>query len=333
MALRETGGRAVDIHAHFFPQAYLDVVAEEGARFGASCRVEGGNLFIKSPGGATGPISTIIVDLDARLGRMDAQGVTVQALSLTTPMAYWGDAAFSHRLCRAWNDAASAAHRAHPERFVALLGLPMRDPDRALEALMRASALPGMRGVYLGTNIDGRDLDDPLFAPAFARIETLGLPVVLHPIYTVGGARLKPFHLGNLLGNPYDTAIAAAHLIFGGVLDRHPALEISLPHAGGALPILVGRLDRGWTVRAEAKHLAHAPSSYLRRFTYDTIGHSPKVMRFVVDLVGADRLMLGSDYCYDMGYEEPVLAVEELGLSAEERALILGGTAAKLLRL
>ncbi|HYM01472.1 MAG TPA: amidohydrolase family protein, partial [Stellaceae bacterium] len=135
------------------------------------------------------------------------------------------------------------------------------------------------------------------------------------------------------IGNPLDTGIAAAHLICGGVLDRFPKLDINLPHAGGVLPILIGRLDHGFRVRKELKHLPQPPSAYLRRFTYDTIAHSKAIMSFVVSQVGADRVMLGSDYCFDMGYEHPVEVVNELNLDDEARRVILGGTAAKLLKL
>jgi len=324
--------KAVDIHAHFFPQSYLDVVGAEGKRFGAEYSVTAAGFTMKSPLGVNAaPVG--ITDLKTRIAGMDKQGVAVQALSLTAPMAYWADADVNARLARAWNDGASAAHRQYPDRLVGLITLPMLDTGRALDELQRAAALPGMRGVYLGTNVAGRDLDDPLFAPVFARIEALGLPVFLHPIQTVGGARTKPFYLGNLLGNPYDTGIAACHLVFGGVMDRHPKLQINLPHAGGTFPFLIGRIDRGWKMRPETRHLPDAPSRYLRRFTYDTIGHSKKVLQYLVAEVGADRVMLGSDYCYDMGYERPVRIVEELGLKPRDRAMIIGGTAARMLKL
>ena len=161
----------------------------------------------------------------------------------------------------------------------------------------------------------------------------MDLPAFLHPLQTVGGERLRPFYLENLLGNPVDTAIAACHLIFGGVLDRHPRLQIALPHGGGVLPILIGRIDRGWQVRSEAKHLPKAPSTYLQRFTYDTIVHSKQVMEFVIREVGAERIMIGSDYCFDMGYERPLHFLEQLELTEAQRAMILGGTATKLLKL
>jgi aminocarboxymuconate-semialdehyde decarboxylase len=331
-ALKSAGRRAIDIHAHFFPQTYLDVIAQGGARFDTSYKIANGRFSIHSPlSSNAAPLS--VVDVKARIAEMDRQGVTMQAISLTGPMAYMGDTDFNHRLARAWNDGASAAHQAYPDRLVAFLTLPMPDPQSALDELNRAYQLPGMRGVGMGTNILGRDLDDPMFEPVFARIESLGLPVVLHPLSTLPSKRLAPFYLGNLLGNPYDTGIAACHLIFGGVLDRHPRLDVSLPHSGGTLPILIGRIDRGWKVRPETKHLQQAPSTYLTRFTYDTICHSAKILKFLISEVGAERVMLGSDYCYDMGYQQPVQFLDQAGLSAAERTLILGGNAAKMLKL
>jgi aminocarboxymuconate-semialdehyde decarboxylase len=263
---------------------------------------------------------------------MDQQGVSMQAISLTAPMLYWGDETLSTKLAKAWNDAASSMCQTHPRRLVALLTLPMLYPDAAQDELNRASKLPGMRGVYLGTNIGTRDLDDPLFEPVMARIEAMDLPIFLHPVEAIGGDRLKAFFLSNLIGNPVDTAVAACHLIFGGVLDRHPKLQISLPHSGGALPILIGRIDQGWRTREELKHLPQAPSAYLKRFTYDTICHSKSIMEYVIQLVGPERLMLGSDYCFTMGYDQPVRFLDQVDLGSDQRRMILGGNAARLLK-
>ena len=327
------GVRAVDTHAHYFPQPFLDLVAGEGPRFKFKVVTTDDTFMIKTPTGSPGPLPKKFTDIKQRLADMDAQGMGVHALSLTAPMLYWADVDLSHRLAKAWNDAAVESHKAHPDRFVVLATLPMLDPNRAVDELNRVSKLPGVRGIYMGTNIDNRDLGDPAFEPIFARIEQLGLPVFLHPLQTVGGKRMQSYYLANLLGNPIDTAIAACHLIFGGVLDRHPNLHVNLPHAGGALPILIGRIDHGWKVRKEAKNLPQAPSSYLRRFTYDTISHSKPILEFVISQVGADRVMVGSDYCFDMGYQRPVEIVDELRLSPEERKMILGGTAAKILKI
>jgi aminocarboxymuconate-semialdehyde decarboxylase len=340
-ATSTAGVRTVDIHCHYFPEAYLNIFNEDGKRFNAESRITPQGFYYKvpattgvtSPGSPTTLLPIKFIDLKQRIADMDAQGVTVQALSLTAPMVYWGDADLDHKLATAWNDAASAAHQAYPKRLVALCTLPMLYPDRAVEELNRASKLPGIRGVYSGTNINGKDLSDPLFEPVWAQIEELGLPIFLHPLQTVGGDRLRKFYLSNFIGNPIDTTIAASHLIFGGVLDRHPKLRFGLAHGGGALLILIGRMDHGWKVRPEAKQLPKAPSEYLDRFYYDTITHSKQIMEFVISTVGAERVLLGSDYCFDMGYERPVQFLEQINLSSAQRKMILGGTAVKLLKL
>jgi aminocarboxymuconate-semialdehyde decarboxylase len=333
-ALTKSGVRAIDIHAHYFPQAFFDLFNREGRRFNAEFRMTDQGFFFTTPGQSSGPLPTKFIDLKQRLADMDAQGVAVHALSLTGPMVYWGDGELSHKLAQAWNDGAVAAHQANPDRFVVLATLPMLDADRAIDELNRVSKLPGVRGVYLGTNIDNHDLDDPLFDPILARIEALDLPVFLHPLSpVVGGKRLLPYSFPNLVGFPFDTTIAACHLIFGGVMDRYPKLQITLPHAGGVLPILIGRLDHGFKLQPQAKRIAHAPSTYLRRFTYDTIAHSKPIMEFIISQVGVDRIMLGSDYCFEVGYDRPVEVVEDLRLSSEQRKMILGETAAKILKI
>jgi aminocarboxymuconate-semialdehyde decarboxylase len=333
-APKKTGARAIDIHAHYFPQTYFDLFNSEAQRNNAEFRMTEQGFYFKTPVESSGPLPAKFIDLKQRLADMDAQGVAVHALSLTGPMVYWADGEFSHKLAMTWNDGAVAAHQANPDRFVVLATLPMLDPDRAVDELNRVSTLPGVRGVYMGTNIEGRDLDDPLFEPIFIRIEALGLPVFLHPVPpNLGGKRLQPFSLTNLMAFPLDTTVAAAHLIFGGVLDRHPNLLIVLPHAGGALLNLIGRLDHGWKVIPTAKFSAQIPSAYLHRFMYDTIAHSKPTMEFIISQVGADRIMLGSDYCFPVGYDRPVEVVEELHLSSDQRKMILGGTAAKILKI
>jgi aminocarboxymuconate-semialdehyde decarboxylase len=331
-AKRMPGTRAIDIHAHYFPQAYFDLFSAEG--YGSEFRMTEQGFYFKTPNYASGPLPAKFINLSERLADMDAQGVAVHALSLTGPMTYWVHGKLALRLASTWNDAAVAAHQSHPDRFVVLATLPMLDPDLAVDELNRVAKLPGVRGVYMGTYIDGRDLDDPLFEPVYTHIESLGLPIFLHPVApTVGGNRLQPYSFTNLVSYPMDTTIAACHLIFGGVLDRHPQLQFTLPHAGGVLPSLIGRLDHGWKTIAAARHSAQTPSAYLQRFTYDIITHSKPLMEYVISQVGVERIMLGSDYCYEVGYTQPVKEVEQLNLSSEQRNLILGGTAAKILKI
>ena len=333
---RKSAQRAIstiDIHAHFVPEEYLRIIGAEGESRGIRLHFTAAGPIIQVGPVPIGPITADYHDVDLRLKRMDKMGVAVHALSLMPPMVYWADETLAVRLARIVNDAMAQAGHDHPDRFVFLATLPMQDPEAAVGEIDRAVGEPGCRGVYLGTNVRGKELSDPSFLPVFERIHSLRIPVFLHPLNVIGAQRLGHYHLHNLLGNPFDTAVAAANLIFSGHLDRFPKLQVCLPHAGGALPYLIGRLNRGWKVRQECKALKKPPSSYLRRFTYDTISHAPESLGYLIDLVGADRVMLGSDYCFDMGYERPVEAVTALKLGRGEEEKILGGNAKRLLRL
>ncbi len=332
-AHRRYAGRTIDTHAHWYPREWLDLLARDGPSQGAKLeRTEQGYRITVDK--LANAFNEEFVSLELRLAGMQRQGVDVHVMSLTTPMVYWAHPGFGLALSQAYNDAAAAAHRAHPTQLYSFAMVPMQDPATALRELERAAGLPGMRGLYLATSVDGTELDDKRYWDIYAKCEEIGWPIFLHPVYTIGVDRTRRFYLRNLLGNPYDTGMAAASLIFGGVLDKFPRLEINLPHAGGTLPGLIGRLDHGTRVRPELKHMKNLPSTYLRRFTYDTIGHDDRINMNLVRQVGADRLLLGSDYCFDMGLDDPVGTVERLGdLPEAQRNLILGETAAKLLRI
>jgi aminocarboxymuconate-semialdehyde decarboxylase len=324
----------IDTHAHWFPADWVKLIEKDGAANGAKLErsPDGHTVFVTDK--MRQVFNPPMVDIDLRLEAMKKQRVDVQALSLTSPMVYWAPPAFGLALSQAFNDSASQTHQKHPDRFVGMAMLPMQAPDLALKELERAAKLPGLRGLYLATNVNNTELDEKAFWPIYAKCEELGWPVFLHPVETIGSDRTKRFYLRNLLGNPYDTGVAAAHLVFGGVLDAFPKLEVLLPHAGGTFPGLIGRLDHGTKVRPELKHMKQPPSAYLRRFTYDTIGHNNQIMMNLIRMVGADRVMLGSDYCYDMGHDRPVDVVDGLTeLSAADRDLILNRTAAKMLRI
>ena len=179
----------------------------------------------------------------------------------------------------------------------------------------------------MATAIAGRELSDTTFFPVYEAIEAAGLPVLLHPNSVIGHERLTPHYLHNLLGNPFETAIAAAHLIFGGVLDRFPRLTFCLPHAGGAFPYLVGRLQRGFEKRPGPAGRTHGPLEYLRRFYYDTISYHAPALDYLKNLVGADRVMMGSDYCFPIALERPVEVVTgHAGFTADEQGLIVEET-------
>lgn len=326
--------RCIDVHAHYLPETVLSLVAARGEEFGAvSYSGPEGPGFTINGSLKTGPTPPEDLDLDLRIQSMDRQGVSIQVLSMTTPMFYWAGEDLAALLCVAYNDAANDVHRRQPGRILAFAQLPMNYPDRAIEELERIRKLPGIRGVYMGTHVGPLELSDRKLFPIYERIADLGWPIFLHPIAVIGYERLsRDFYLNNLLGNPVEAAIAAAHLIFGGVLDAFPRLHIGLPHGGGALPILIGRFNHGYEVRPECRAAKKRPEDYLNRFSFDTLGHSDAVLRHLLNLVGPQHVVLGSDYCADMGYADPVGVVERIAeISDHERQAILWENAAKLL--
>lgn len=325
----------IDTHTHFFPQEWIDLLEREGQAHGVTLgRNDSGAVTFACPG-IRQVFAKPFVDLGIRLKAMDQEGIDVHSLSLTTPMVYWPKPEFGLKLAQTFNDACSAACVEHPKRFVGMAILPMQDPELALAELERAAKLPGMRGLYLGNQVNKNNLDDPSFFPVYAKCEAIGWPIFLHPIDPLGAERLEKYYLRNLIGYPYSTAIAAASLIFGGVMDSFPKLDVVLPHAGGMFPPLIGRWDHGTEVREEMQHMKQLPSAYLRRFYYDTIAHNDELMMNVVRQVGVDRIVMGSDYCFQIGDDHPVATVNRLGksISVAEREMILGKTAARLLKL
>lgn len=325
---------AIDLHAHWHAPEFVALIEKEGnANGGKVSRNARGQVVLSAPGLGT-VFQEQYISLEVRLKAMDATGVDIHALSETSPMVYWAPAAFGLKLSQVYNDALAAAHQKYPNRFLGLMTLPMQAPDLAVQELERAAKLPGIRGVYIATHINDKNLDDKSFWPVYARCEALHLPLLLHPINPLAAERMRSHYLRNFIGNPTDTGVAAASLIFGGVMDAFPKLDVVLPHAGGIMPILIGRWDHGSGVRPETKHMTKAPSTYLRRFHYDTVSHSPAIMANIIKQVGADRVVLGSDHPADMSLERPVDFVESIpDLSRSDRELILGGNAKRLLRI
>lgn len=326
----------IDTHAHWYPREFVSLLEKEAAVNGATMsRNAKGNPVFALPG--ISQVSAMVpsmIDPGLMLKAMDERRIDAYALSLTNPMVYWASPGFGLELSQVFNDACSAAFSAHRQRFIGTIMLPMQDSKLAVQELDRAARLPGMRAVYMAMGINGRNLHDKSFWPVYQRCEELDLPIFLHPLYPCGIERMSEFFMRNVLGNPYESGIAAASLIFGGVMDAFPKLVVMLPHGGGTFPWLIGRFDKGIEARKELKHMKQPASAYLRRFYYDTVTHHPRIMRALIDLVGIDRIVLGSDYDQDMSYQRPVDFVDSIpNLSASEREMILSGNAARLLKL
>lgn len=334
-AQTQPAGPADDIHAHFFPMAYLEAIGAPDGPQGFRIDLQASAGPTLTGGGAVTVLDPSYWDLAKRIEAMDRAEIRLHALSLTMPMPHLAPAPRSAALAKIYNDAVIAANQTHPDRFVGCMALPLNDAAASAQEIERVGRHRAIRAAYFPTNIGGKELSDPSLFPVFERLATLGLPVMLHPHPPVVGLeRMQKFYLPNLLGNPFDTTIAAAHLVFGGVLDRFPTLNVLLPHSGGAFPFLFGRVQRGQQVIPDLANAAARPvGEYLKRFYYDTITHSPEALKYLVDLVGADRVLLGSDYCFNMGYDRPRQIVGQLGLSNADRERILFMNARNLLRL
>lgn len=274
-------------------------------------------------------------ELDARRADMARMGVDGQVI-LPAPgqQHYWAEPALLLALSRLQNDHVAALVAEGGTGFWGLGTLPMTAPDLALAEAERGLGELGLKGFQIDTRAGAMELSDPALDPLWARLSALGAAVVLHPLGFSDGARLGPFFMVNTVGNPLEEAIAANHLILGGVLDRHPDLRVQIVHGGGFYPFLVGRLDHAWKRRPEVRKLCgQPPSAYLSRLWYDTVVFEPRLLRMLFELVGPGRITLGSDYPFDMGEDDPRATVVAAGLPAAEVAAIEGGTARALFRL
>ncbi|HEX3721503.1 MAG TPA: amidohydrolase family protein [Nitrolancea sp.] len=224
---------------------------------------------------------------------------------------------------RLLNDGTSAAARSDPGSFVGFATVPLQNPTMAVAELQRAVNELGLEGVEILSNIDGDGLDNPALEPFWAAVEALRIPILIHPNNVLGVDRLGPYYLRNLLGNPTETAQAGARLLFSGVLERYPELKIILSHGGGTLPHLIGRLQHGFEVRPECHQFSDDPIARMNRFYYDTVVFNPMILRHVIDIVGIEQVVLGTDFPFDMGETDPVDFVSTAGLSTEARDLIL----------
>jgi aminocarboxymuconate-semialdehyde decarboxylase len=266
-------------------------------------------------------------DIPRRLKDMDATGVDVHVLS-ATPQTYLyglGDE-LSPLVAQIQNDQMAKHVAAHPDRFMAIGTIPLGQPAKAADELKRIITKLGFKGAMFASNYLGKNLDDPMFEPLWTTAAELGAFMFVHPNNVAGADRLKPYYLANLIGNPLDTTIAAASLIFGGVMDRHPKLKVMLAHGGGFTPYQAARWEHGWAVRGETKvNVKTQPKNIIGRFLYDTILHSDKTLEAMIGLVGIDKVMLGSDYPYDMGMMDCVKHVRGLKISDADKTAILQG--------
>lgn len=323
----------IDAHAHLISPDALQALRYELPEHTPTFESRDGGRYLVYPNGrVSGPLPPGMFDLGVRVDNMDCTGVDLQVLSPTPPQFGYGldvKAAAVHAAIV--NDATIAAAEQVPDRLLALATLPLPHVDAALDELARCASHPSVRGVEIGANVAGRNLDAEDFDVLWSELERRRMFVLVHSAPADAPQYSRHF-TRNLVGNPADTTLAIASLIFGGVAERHPDLAFCFVHGGGFAPYQIGRWDHGWSSREDLRAgLPSPPSEYLRRFYFDSLTHDPDSLRFLGARVGWDRVVLGSDYCLDMSSDDPAGDVRRLGLDRSDESAVLGDTMAAIL--
>ncbi len=339
---------AVDLHAHaLIPEVEALVRGHEGLRREQD---EHADWATKESNDHNRKLFASIympklTQLDQRVAAMDAMGIDMQAVSLV-PLQYnyWADRDLAQRIVSTANDGIAAICRARPDRFAGLGTVSLQHPDLAVAQLDHAIKTLRLKGIIVSSAVKNLELADPSLEPVWSKVEELDALVFVHPAGCSLGARIAPYYLSNVIGNPADTTIALAKLVFttialaklvfGGVLDRHPRLKICGAHGGGYFPFYIGRFDHGWRVRPEAKTCRQPPSEYLKRLWFDALVFDPEQLAYLIRRVGPSQVVLGTDFPFDMGIDDPIARLSAApGLSDADREAVRGGNAARLLNL
>lgn len=328
----------IDIHAHAIVPDALSEMAMRHPDHGPSLVEEDDRRYLRYPGRERlGPLPDAIFEPDTRLADMDRQRVDLQVIAIPPPnFHYHVPPDVGADFAAIQNDALLALSDKEPDRFHLFATLPLQDIDASLAEIERVARFPRVRGVQIGSNVNGTDVDDTSLEPVWTDLEARDLPVWFHSDQRsiAGAERLNSYYLQNLIGIPLESTIAAAKLIFGGVLDRHPDLRFGFTHGGGFSPYQLGRWEHGWTVRPEPKVNVPetGPRHYYAKMFFDSLTHDAISLEMLGRRMGWDHVVLGSDYPFDMASTDPVGAVEAVEMGRADRDLVLGGSAERFLR-
>ncbi len=337
----------IDIHHHYVPQGFVDLIRSEGEKYnGVVYRDEASGMDAMQLGSTTPPaadpssrnryvLEPGLFDLPTHIEEMTAIGLDMAALSVSPGVFNYGaDRDIGVDTSERLNDMIHEAAQAHPDRFVGLGTLPMQDIGAAITELERIDREYGFTGIEIGASVGGHNFDEPQFDALFRRASELDMLIFIHPAFNPAPSRLERYYLMNVIGHPVETGICAASLIFGGTLARYPNIKICLAHGGGMTPAVIGRWDHGWKVRPEGKVVIdQPPSTYYKQLYFDNLCHGDTVMAALIESAGTDRVVVGTDYPYDMMERDPVARLEAQSLAAADRRKIESETAARLLRL
>ncbi len=331
---RKRGSLKIDIHCHYLNQEVAAKVAplnpgqyEPSVCFANTMTREVNVKQMKDR-------AQKLTSIEVRLKDMDRMGIDMQAVSPAPNQTYyWTEPGMGQELARTVNERIAQIVAQWPDRFVGLGTVPLQNVDLAVSELEFLMRKLGLKGVEINPNLNGKELTKSRLDKFFAAAERLNAVIFMHPIGYTNGERLTDHYFNNVIGNPLETTVATAHLIFDGVMERHPKLKVVLPHAGGYLAHYWARMDHAWKARPDCcTVIKKRPSSYLEKFYFDTIAFDPGMLGHLIERFGADHVVLGTDYPYDMGMYNPVEFIGKVKrLSAKDKAKITGGNAARLL--
>ena len=328
----------IDLHTHILPKSWPNLRERYGYEGFVQLEHQGpGCAHMMRNGELFRVIEANCWDPQRRMEECEHHGVGVQVLSTVPVMfSYWAKPEHTLDLSRLLNDHLAEVVRQFPKRFVGLGTLPMQAPEMAIREMERCTTDLGLRGVEIGSHVNGMNLDDPLFFPVFKAAERLGAAVFVHPWDMLAKERMGKYCLGWLVGMPAETALAICSLLFGGVFDRLPKLRVAFAHGGGAFPGTIGRIEHGFRARPDLCAVENAtnPRSYLGKFYVDSLVHDADALRSLIRLIGADKIALGSDYPFPLGETEPGKLIESMDdLPPDVKNRLLAGTALEFLGL
>ncbi len=326
--------KVIDVHTHMLNNAYLALLKKHGGRYTVK-KVRGGQTGIHRDGAPFMTLTPGMFDYEARIAAMDAAGVDMAIVTLTSPNVYWGSAKISLAAAKTVNDDMAAQQKRYPERIRFMCSLPWQHPKLAVAELKRACEELGAVGVMVMASIAGVSLTDKAFAPIWKEIDRRGLPVLVHPSAPPGTKELDvvKYNLIASVGFMFDTSLAVSRMIFDGFFDRYEKLKLIAAHGGGTLPYIAGRLDICFdNMPACREKISRRPSTYLKQVYYDSVVFQQESLELAVKIGGEDKVLYGSDYPHNIGDMKGCLARVD-ALAAATRDAVRGGNAMRIFRL
>ena len=322
----------LDLHTHFYTEAYFQSIRDLPSEFSFGTSSSGQTIITYRDARFFG-VTPAMTDVSKRIEDMDRAGIDVEVVSLSTPNVFFTNAQHQPAVARMINDSYAELIAQHPRRFKGFASIPMDAPDAALIELHRAIGELQLNGVVLLSNIGGKPLTSPDYHPFFEEANRMGLCIFLHPMIPLNSEPFREYVLGPIVGFPFDTTLAVARMCYSGVFEEFPNIRWIIGHLGGAVPYLMERMDNGFRDFAECREkIDKLPSVYLKQLYYDTVSFSPYTLKMVRDMVGADHMVMGSDYPHLLGsIDRAVTSIEGLQVTEQEKGEIFSGNALSIL--